>query len=369
VKEVSFFSFKDAPAQLKVEWLDAIEQVIATNQFVGGDYVREFEDLWAREIEVNFAIGVGNGLDGLVVALTALGISKGSFVAVPAHTFIATWNAVKLVGAIPVGIDVDQYGLMDLNILENLDLEFSCVIPVHMHGAMVDMPRLCNWAKRQKVSIIEDASQAHLAKVGDTFAGKFSDVGVFSLYPTKNLGALGDAGIVVTDSKDLADKMRSFTNYGASIKNKYHHLSFGVNSRLDPIQAAVLSVNLKYLNSWNDRRKYLANLYISNIQERSGLKLLHGVIDNSVWHHFPVLSNSRDNLVAYLKTVGVATEIHYPLTAASEYFRISDLKEKDFPIARDLSEKILSLPMSPWHTDEDILYVCKVLNDYTFSGN
>jgi dTDP-4-amino-4,6-dideoxygalactose transaminase len=138
-----------------------------------------------------------------------------------------------------------------------------------------------------------------------------------------------------------------------------------VNSRLDSIQAAILSVNLKYLSSWTDRRKYLAKLYISNIKEHYGLKVLHRKVEDSVWHHFPILSNSRNDLILYLKSNGVATEIHYPLTAASEYFRISGLREESFPIAHRLSENIVSLPISPWHTDEDILYVCKVLNDFT----
>lgn len=362
--EISFFSLNKVPEYLKGEWLSAISQVIESGQFIGGPQVRNFEENWAAHVGVNYAIGVGNGLDGLVIALRALGIGSGDTVAVPAHTFIATWNAVKLVGATPVGIDVDDLGLLNLDILESLESDFKCVIPVHMHGAMVDMHRLSNWAKERQILLIEDASQAHMGTIGGLTAGKASDIGVFSLYPTKNLGALGDAGIVVTDDEDLAAKVRSIANYGASPKDKYLHETFGVNSRLDPLQAAVLDVNLSNLDAWNARRKEIARVYIENVKENPKLKIMNKIVQSSVWHHFPIISEERNQLLLYLRSNGISTEIHYPRTAAEEYFEITGLTKIEFPQAQNLANNILSLPISPWHSDVEILKVCDVVNGY-----
>jgi dTDP-4-amino-4,6-dideoxygalactose transaminase len=366
MSEIPFFSLRKVPDSLKGEWLSVISQVVEGGQFIGGPQVRKFEENWAAHVGVKYAIGVGNGLDGLVIALRVLGIGPGDTVAVPAHTFIATWNAVKLVGATPIGIDVDDLGLIDLDILESLEIDVKCVIPVHMHGAMVDMQRLSTWAKKKQIFLIEDASQAHLSTISGLRAGQAADVGVFSLYPTKNLGALGDAGIVVTDDGDLASKIRSIANYGASSDDKYVHEVFGVNSRLDPIQAAILNINLGFLDAWNARRKEIAQLYIANVNEHSSLKIMNKSLLSSVWHHFPIVSDERDRLLLHLKSSGISSEIHYPRTAAEEYFEITGLAKIDFPRAQRLAKTILSLPISPWHSDDEILKVCDVLNTYSF---
>jgi len=364
MSEISFFSFNMAPNSLKDQWRSAINEVIEGGQFVGGPQVKRFEESWAGYVGVKHAVGVGNGLDGLVIALRALGVGPGDNVAVPAHTFIATWNAIKLVGANPVGIDVNELGLMNLDILESKSMEFKCVIPVHMHGAMVDMKRLASWAKERQIFLIEDASQSHMANIGGLKAGQASDIGVFSLYPTKNLGALGDAGVMVTDSSDLALKIRSISNYGASPADKYFHETFGVNSRLDSIQAAVLSVNLENLAAWTNRRKEIAILYISNIRENSNLRILNKAPESSVWHHFPMVSNVRDQFLIHLKSNGISTEIHYPRTASEEFYEITGLLKVEFPQAELLAKEIFSIPISPWHTNDQILQVCNVLNEF-----
>jgi dTDP-4-amino-4,6-dideoxygalactose transaminase len=366
MSEIPFFSLNKIPDSLKGEWLSVISKVIEGGQYIGGLQVRKFEENWAATVGVQYAIGVGNGLDGLVIALRALGIGSGDCVAVPAHTFIATWNAVKLVGATPIGIDVDDLGLINLDILESLDLDIKCVIPVHMHGAMVDMHRLSTWAKKKQILLIEDASQAHMATIGDITAGQASDIGVFSLYPTKNLGALGDAGIVVTNDGNLASKIRSIANYGASPSDKYLHEEFGVNSRLDSVQAAILNVNLSNLDAWNLRRREIAQLYIGNLRENSVLKIMNKILLSSVWHHFPIISEERDQLLLHLRSNGISSEIHYPRTAAEEYFQITGLTKIDFPRAQSLAKRILSLPISPWHSDDEILRVCEVLNNFSF---
>jgi dTDP-4-amino-4,6-dideoxygalactose transaminase len=359
---VPFVDFSRVPADVREAWKRASAEIIDDGLFIGGVHVAKFEQQWAETIGVEFAVGVGNGLDGLVIALKVLGVGEGDLVAVPSHTFIATWNAVRLVGATPIGIDVDDQGLMDLDQLESCTEKIKVVIPVHMHGMMVDMPRLQRWAVNKAVLVIEDASQAHLAVQDGKLAGNWSDIGVFSLYPSKNLGALGDAGVVTTNSAKHASTIRSYSNYGASINDKYLHESFGVNSRLDSIQASFLSVNLNYLSEWNGRRKSLAGIYLDKIQTNENLKFLNANKVDSVWHHFPVLVKNRSAIQEQLKKFGVQTEIHYPNLAAYEYQKISKKLRINYPQGERIADSILSLPISPWHTDQQILYVCQAVN-------
>ena len=362
--KVPFVDFAGIPTDVLNEQKNAASTVIEAGYFVGGPFVAKFENEWADAVGTRFAVGVGNGLDGLVVALRALGIGSGDLVAVPTHTFIATWNAVVLAGATPVGIDVDRYGLLDLTQLESDVRQFAAVIPVHMHGMMVDMSRLNTWAKSKSVLVIEDASQAHLANTQGSFAGSVSDVGVFSLYPSKNLGALGDAGINVTNSSTVAEKMRSYRNYGASNEDKYLHTAFGVNSRLDAIQAAFLSVNLRHLMHWNEARSKLAKLYIAQLLPNDFFNFLNPGNIDSVWHHFAILTDFRTELQKYLRENGIQTEIHYPHLASHEYARISGQPPDYAPVGEKIAKQILSLPISPWHTEQQILHVCETLNRF-----
>jgi dTDP-4-amino-4,6-dideoxygalactose transaminase len=361
MRNIPFFSFSLAPESLKSAWKSVIGEAIDSGRFVGGELVTEFENRWKASIKVEYAVGVGNGFDGLVLALKALGVGSGDKVAVPSHTFIATWNAISAVGATPIGVDVDEFGLINLDELQMIS-GLKCVIPVHMHGAMVDMVRLNIWARSQSVRVIEDASQAHFAQSESGYAGTFGDIGVFSLYPTKNLGALGDAGVLVTNNSELAEFVRSFANYGASSEDKYFHNSFGVNSRLDSIQAAALLVNLSESQAWNVHRKKLAKAYLENITEQSYVRFMHPDPDQSVWHHFPILTTDRKRLMEYLLQRGISTDIHYPNLAGYEYARIMAGKVVHYPTGERIAETILSLPISPWHTMEDILYVSEAIN-------
>jgi dTDP-4-amino-4,6-dideoxygalactose transaminase len=362
VNKVDFFSFKDAPDSLREEWKAATLEVINSGQFIGGPFVNNFEAEWAKYLGVEHAIGVGNGYDAIVVALKILGIGEGDLVAVPCHTFVATWLAVSAVGATPVGIDCNDSGLMNLELLELNESKFSAVIPVHMHGQMVDMPRLIAWAKSNGAKVVEDCAQAHGARIDGKLAGTWGDFGAFSFYPTKNLGALGDAGALVTNDASLASDARSYVNYGSVPGNKYEYQFNGINSRLDPIQAAVLSVNLRYLDSWNVRRKEIANIY-SNRLQTLGIKILK-IEGDSVYHHFIVESENRDRTRALLELMGVKTEIHYPECAEISY---SKFKENyitgGMENASSLSSKTLSLPISPWMSDESVEFVIESLSN------
>jgi dTDP-4-amino-4,6-dideoxygalactose transaminase len=362
--KVPFFDLKMVPETIKNQWKNDFERVILSGQFIGGDELKNFEAAWAEKIGVSYSAGVGNGLDGLVLALKALGIKSGHRVAVPAHTFIATWNAVHLAGGTPIGVDVDHRGLIDLDLLEQIPEVPQFVIPVHMHGMSVDMQRLMKWARANDCLVIEDASQAHLAKSGGKMVGSTSDVGVFSLYPSKNLGALGDGGVITTNSKEVFSRIRSLQNYGAAYADKYNHTTLGVNSRLDSIQAALLTTNVGHLEDWNSKRKIIAGFYLGGLATHEQLHFLNTQLDDSVWHHFPILVKNRSELIRYLDELGIGTEIHYPKLASHEFAKIMGTAPVPFGSAELISGEILSMPISPWHTKDQIEYVINSVNSF-----
>jgi dTDP-4-amino-4,6-dideoxygalactose transaminase len=303
---------------------------------------------------------VANGLDALTIALKSLDIGPGSNVAVPAHTFIATWLAVSAVGATPIAIDCDDSGLIDLDALENEIRSFDAVIPVHMHGQMVDMGRLSRWAKNNGIKIIEDCAQAHGAISNGRYAGTWGDVGAFSFYPTKNLGALGDAGIIVTNDKKIALRMKSLGNYGSKPENKYQYSDVGMNSRLDPLQAAFLDINLRYLNQWNKRRSEIAQTYISTLS-KFNVPMLVKNREKSVWHHFIIFVQNRDKVRLQLEKLNIYTEIHYPESAEDSFLKITGQKIGLSRQAQELARRTLSLPISPWMNDEQVAYVTSMV--------
>jgi dTDP-4-amino-4,6-dideoxygalactose transaminase len=362
--DIPFFSFKKAPEDLKNKWIEEIKKTIELGIFIKGPNVEKFEESWASKINVPYALGVSNGQDGLILALRALNISNGDYVAVPAHTFIAVHNAVLTVGATPYSLDVDDNGLIDLNLLENLNQKISAVIVVHMHGQMVDMQRVMNWANKQDVRVIEDCSQAHLAKQEGVYAGAWGDVGVFSLYPTKNIGALGDAGVMVTKNNTIIEKLRLLSNYGSSPTNKYNHISYGINNRLDEIQAAILNINLEYLESWNIRRREIAESYINNLVTNR-FSLLCNDVAKSVWHHFCILVDDRLGLQRKLESQGISTEIYYPNSAAIETHKFLKTPIASYPKAELIASQVLSLPINQWLTNAEIKYVISFVNQWT----
>lgn len=359
--KVPYFAINQAPKALKHKWLSSIEAFIDTGVFVGGPIVNEFEAQWAKKVDALFSVGVGNGLDGLKIALRVLGISKGMRVVVPAHTFIATWLAVQAVGATPIGVDVNRNGLIDVTYLEKLGGKVAAIIPVHMHGAMADMPRLMSWANNNGVKVIEDASQAHGAVLDGKYAGTWGDSGVFSLYPTKNLGALGDAGVMVFKDEKLALRAKSLRSYGTRLGYKYEYQEIGINSRLDPIQASILLVNNNFLEEWNAKRIEFGGMYDKYLDQT--ITRLQPSDNNSVRHHFPILVSNVDEVRKFLSSKEIETERHYPETAASIYEKLSERRNQGkFPISETIAEFSLSLPISPWHTTAQINYVIENIN-------
>jgi len=358
---VPFFGFQDLPNSILDEWIAAAERVLRGGIYIGGTEVELFEQEWSDSIGAAHCVGVANGMDAITLALKSLGISKGMKVAVPSHTFIATWIAVANLGAEPVGIDCGADGLMDLSLLIDQDLDVQCVVPVHMHGQMVDMERLMNWAQPKGIKVVEDCAQAHGAIQKGKFAGTWGDVGAFSFYPSKNLGAAGDAGAIVTSNPVIANKIRSLGNYGSELGNKYHYENLGLNSRLDPIQAAILRVNLKYLNDWNKKRREIAQRYYGFFEE-VGIRHLRVLVEDSVHHHCVMLTDERDTVRAMLASVGVMTEVHYPESAESSYCKLARVHERANLNADYISSQAISIPLTPWLTNKNISKVIDALS-------
>jgi dTDP-4-amino-4,6-dideoxygalactose transaminase len=363
--DVPFFSFASAPPELRSEWRRAIDRVVESGVFVGGPEVESFEDEYARYCGVDHCIGVANGLDAITLSLRAIGLGPGDRIAIPGHTFIATWLAVLAVGAEPVGIDIDSRGLMDLTHLETISPIPDAVVPVHIHGQLVDMPRLMAWAGPRGIPVVEDCAQAHGARAEGWGPGRLSDAAAYSFYPSKNLGGLGDGGGIVTRRSDVADRARTLRNYGAEGSDKYLHLSIGVNSRLDPMQAAVLRVNLGNLDDWNATRKDHAHRYLDALGTAPGnLNPLVPNPSDSVWHHFVVVPESRADLHGYLLKKGIHAEVHYPRSAADEVAAITGVVPEPLLASRRLAARTLSIPLHQWMSAGEVQRVADSLRGY-----
>jgi dTDP-4-amino-4,6-dideoxygalactose transaminase len=329
----------------------AVLEVVRSQRFIGGEKVAEFERAFADYLGAVNAIGVANGTDAIELSLKALNLAPGAEALVPANTFIATAEAVVAAGLVPRFVDVDaRSGLIDLaSCEERLSDRTQVVIPVHLYGRMADMDELMQFADRHSLAVIEDAAQAHGARRDGRFAGTIGHVGCFSFYPGKNLGAFGDAGAVVTDDPGLADRIRLMRDHGRRGRN--NHVVVGVNSRLDPIQAAVLSVKLPHLERWNAQRRQAAEWY----REALPADLVDYAPDEpeaDVHHLFPIMTEERDALAANLAKAGIQTGIHYeePLPRTPAFSSSGD----DCPAAERRARLQLSLPMHPHLTQADV---------------
>ena len=295
-----------------------------------------------------------------------LGIGPGDEVIVPANTYIASWLAVSYTGATPVPVEPDAatYNI-DPDLIEAaITPRTKAIMPVHLYGQPVQMKTIWDLAETHNLKIIEDAAQAHGGLYQERMAGNLSDAAGFSFYPTKNLGAFGDAGTVVTNDDALADKVAVLRNYGS--RKKYHNEEKGHNSRLDPLQAAFLRVKLKYLDAWNARRGQIAAYYLSNLRDIPELGLPHVPSDvASIWHIFIISHPERDRLQAHLKENGVGTMTHYPIPPhLSEAYQDLDYQVGDFPISEKMANTFLSIPMGPHLAMEDADYVIEKIRDF-----
>ena len=336
-----------------------IDAVLDHCHFVGGPEVGQFEEAFASLCGVDHCVGVGNGTDALFLALLALGVGPGDEVITAANSFVATAEAITMTGATPVFVDCDpdRYTL-DLNQVENALTSRAprgkALVPVHLYGLLVDMPRLMNLARKAGVKVLEDAAQAHDARYEEGAAGSFGDMAAFSFYPGKNLGAFGDGGAVVTRDAELAEQVRKLANHGSG--GKYDHVLSGHNSRLDTLQAAILSVKLRHLPAWSESRRKLAHRYVERLAEVAD-RLVPPTLpegNEHVFHLYVTRCADRDGLRQFLAERKIASGVHYPISLPNlAAHRHLGLRAEDFPVSTRYHDEIVSLPLFPEMTVEE----------------
>jgi dTDP-3-amino-3,4,6-trideoxy-alpha-D-glucose transaminase len=363
--QVPFFDLGHLVRSCSREIHACLEEVIDGGYFVGGPITGRFEEEFAASVGTNHCVGTGNGLDALRLTLEAYGIGPGDEVIVPAFTFFATWLAVTQVGATPVPVDVQAWtGNIEPDLIRaSLSDRTKAIVPVHLYGRPAGMAEIRAIADEFDLLVIEDAAQAHGARTVGGHVGSLGHAAAFSFYPTKNLGALGDAGCVTTSDDAIAERIRSRRSYGQGA-NKYEHVDTGWNSRLDPFQASVLSLQLTRLDEWNERRRTIAARYASALGDGAGM-LGSGDPDCSVWHHVVLRSTDRPELQRYFSQAGIATDVHYPYWIGTvvpmQRFLSSPAHKRDFPCAAALATEVTSLPIGPWMTDDQVDIVVAAL--------
>ncbi len=339
----------------------ALDEVLDSGWLILGKQTSDFETEFANFCGAKFGIGVANGLDALTLVLRAWGIGPGDEVIVPSNTYIATWLAVTHNGATPVPVEprINTYNINPELIKKAITSKTKAIIPVHLYGQAAEMDAINKLAKEFDLKVLEDGSQAQGASYKSKKVGSLGDAAGISLYPGKNLGALGDGGIITTNDEKLAEKLRSLRNYGSHVK--YKNDLIGFNSRLDELQSAFLKIKLKSLDQDNERRKQIAKLYLHGLSN-SGLLLPSEINESdSVWHLFVVAHPQRDRLSKLLQDQGIGTLIHYPIPPhLQESYKHLNLKEGAFPIAETIHQQVLSLPISPVMTDEDVQKVISI---------
>lgn len=363
--KVPFLDLKAPYRELQAEMDAAYQRVMENGWFILGEEVRAFEHEFAAWSGTKHCIGVGNGLDALHLILRACGIGAGDEVIVPANTFIATWLAVSYCGARPVPVEPHPrtYNLDPERLEAAITARTKAIMPVHLYGQPADMDPILAAAEKHGLKVIEDAAQAHGAQYKGRLSGGLGYAAGFSFYPGKNLGALGDAGAVVTNDDDLAERVRMFGNYGSKVK--YHHDLKGYNSRLDEFQAAFLRAKLAHLDEWNRRRRQIASYYLQNLADLPGLTVPH-VPDWAapVWHIFPILHPERDRLQTHLKGKDVDTLIHYPVPPhLAAAYQERGYSKGDFPLSETIAATELSLPIGPHMDLDDAGYVVNTIRE------
>lgn len=351
---VPFLDLKAAYLELQLEIDEAVKRVLDSGWYIFGEEVDVFEKEYAAYCEAKYCVGVANGLDALHLALLALGVGVGDEVIVPSNTYIATWLAVSQCGAIPVPVEPDEatYNIDPMRIEAAITPRTKVILPVHLYGQPADMDPILAIAKKHGLKVLEDGAQAHGARYKGKCIGAHGDVVAWSFYPGKNLGAFGDGGAVTTNSPKLAEQIRLLRNYGS--QEKYVNEVQGYNSRLDPIQAAVLSVKLKHLDEWTQRRSDLANRYTSELHQTKFILSHVPVWANPVWHLYVIRAANRDALQTYLTDNGIGSLIHYPIPPhLQKAYADLEYHHGDFPIAERLANEVLSLPIGPHLSQND----------------
>jgi len=345
---IPFLNLRDAYLELKPEIDAAVARVLDSGWYILGPEVEAFEREYAEYCQARHCVGLADGLDALHLGLKALGVGPGDEVIVPSNTYIATWLAVSQCGAVPVPVEPDArtYNINPDLIEQAITPRSKVILPVHLYGQPADIDPILTIARKHGLYVLEDGAQAHGAEYKGKRIGAHGDIVTWSFYPGKNLGAMGDGGAITTDNAELADKIRVLRNYGSRVK--YVNEIQGVNSRLDPIQAAVLRVKLKYLNEWNARRTALAEQYMQGLQ---GSDLVLPFVPEwamPCWHLYVVRSRQRDAVQKHLEKNGIGSLIHYPIPPhRQQAYADGGYPPGAFPLAEVMADEVLSLPIGP----------------------
>ncbi len=360
--KVVFSEFTRMHDEIREKLNHDIMDTIDKSYFISGNKCKKFEEDFANYIGTKYCVGVGNGLEGLHLALLALGIGKGDEVIVPSHTFIATTLAITAVGAKIVFVEPNDFFTIDVDKIEEAITERTkAIMVVHLYGQCADMDPIMDIAHKYNLKVVEDAAQAHGATYKGRKAGSLGDIAEFSFYPGKNLGCMGDGGCITTNDEDLAKRVRALSNYGSF--EKYKHIYKGINSRLDEIQAGILDVKLPNLDRWNEFRNKVACRYLNEIKNPKIKLPLVASYNKHVWHIFAILVDDREQFVKYMAENGIQCLIHYP-TAIHKQLAYLELNDLSYPLAEEYAAKEVSLPMFYKMTDEEINYIIKIINNY-----
>ena len=356
MEPVPFLSLEFQHGSIKQDLKDAMERVLRSNWFILGKELEKFEREYATFSESRFCAGVANGLDAITLSLRALGVGAGDEVIVPSNTYIATWLAVSVIGAKPVPVepDIKSYNIDPSRIEAAVTKKTKAIVPVHLFGQACEMNEIMRLANKNNLFVVEDNAQAHGAECQKKITGSFGQCNATSFYPVKNLGALGDGGAITTNDPELFTGLMRLRNYGSS--TKYRNDELGINSRLDELQAAILSVKLKHLAGWTQQRRAIAKRYEEKLQGVGDLILPFTLPECShVYHVFVIRTKLRDQLQQHLDANGIQTMIHYPVPPhLQQAYAKLGFRHGDFPITEELAKTCLSLPLWPGMTESMI---------------
>ncbi len=362
--KINFNQLDRGYLKYKEEYNRVAIETLESGWYILGNKVEKFEKEFSNFLGSKYCVGLNSGLDALILAFRALGIGEGDEVIVPANTYIASVLGITENGAKPIFVEPDEYYNLDVSkIEEKITENTKAILVVHLYGQAANMDKIKEISKKYNIYLVEDCAQSHGAKFSDKITGTFGDIGCFSFYPTKNLGAFGDSGAIVTDNVEIYNKIKMLRNYGSKIK--YQNEILGVNSRMDEIQAALLSVKLSHYDELRKERSDIANRYLNGIKNVNvKLPLIRNNAEH-VWHLFVLSVENRDKFQKYLLDNGISTQIHYPIPPhLAEAYSYLGYSNGDFPITELYSNTIISLPLFEGMTDKEIQYVIDVVNGY-----
>ncbi len=365
MEQIPFVDLKAQYQSIKEEIDSAISNVLDNSSFIGGEGLNRFSLSLESLLGINHALPVANGTDAIYVALKQLGIGPGDEVITSAHSWISTSETISQTGAHPIFVDTNEFYCLDETLIEDrINSKTKAIIPVHLYGHPCNMTKICETARKHNLAIVEDCAQAILTKWSGKNVGTFGNAGTISFFPGKNLGAYGDAGAIVTNDKSLFKNMKMYSNHG-SLK-KHDHIIEGINSRMDTLQAEILNVKIKYIDKWINLRRSAAEMYRKHLEGIEEIELPE-VADEAYhsYHLFVIKTDNRDHLSSYLKEKNISTGIHYPKALPMlECYKYLDLNLEEFPNACRNSEAILSLPIFPEITEEQIIYISRNIRNY-----